>query len=113
MKTFSPSSTPEIIRQERKCPTAVVNIFLSVSFRFFCHKSSAILSVSDPSLFGNCLADLSVSELLTLKHSLQHLKATDGFEKDHLLNSVDMKSSEVPEENCEKPATMALVAEER
>ncbi|XP_065363279.1 uncharacterized protein LOC135956656 [Calliphora vicina] len=70
-------------------------------------------SAFDSSLFGNCLADLSVSELLTLKHSLQSLRDTEDLVKTRYSNPQDLQCPETAEEKCEKPTTMALVAEQR
>lgn len=64
-------------------------------------------------MFGNCLVDLSVSELLTLKHSLQHMDKTEELVKNRYSNTQDLQCPETSEEKCEKPSTMALVAEER
>ncbi|XP_046803508.1 uncharacterized protein LOC124419130 [Lucilia cuprina] len=67
----------------------------------------------DSSLFGNCLRDLSVSELLTLKHSMQTLQHTEELVKKRYSNPQNIQCPETSEEKCEKPSTMALVAEQR
>ncbi|KAM7350784.1 uncharacterized protein ACRADG_009233 [Cochliomyia hominivorax] len=68
-------------------------------------------SAFDSSLFGNCLVDLTVSELLILKHSLQHVE--DTKELAEKLYTQELQCPETSEDKCEKPATMALVAEGR
>lgn len=68
------------------------------------------LLVFDSSLFGNCLEGLSVSELLTLKHSLKHLEFADKLHKNYTY-ALDVKCPETTQENCKQPSTMALVGE--
>lgn len=72
-----------------------------------------ILSVFNTSSFGNCLTDLSVSELLVLKHSLDNLSVKEDIVENRYLKPDEIQCSESAEGSCLKPSSMALVAEDR
>lgn len=77
-----------------------------------------ILNILNPlvynsSLFANCLTDLSVSELLTLQHSLQHLPEEEDILENRYTKELQTNDCvETENGKCDKPATLALMAAE-
>ncbi|XP_075155884.1 uncharacterized protein LOC142229228 [Haematobia irritans] len=70
-------------------------------------------SVYDSSLFGNCLEDLTITELLVLQRSLQKVSLLREPIENHSLSQEAPECIDLDEGKCQKPSSLALVAEGR
>lgn len=71
--------------------------------------------VSDASLFGNCLQDLTITELLVLEHSLNKVNMVESAPENRYLKETQEVECVETEEGgkCSQPSSLALVAEGR
>ncbi|XP_073827871.1 uncharacterized protein [Musca autumnalis] len=71
-------------------------------------------SVTDPALFGNCLQDLSITELLVLQRSLDKVTLMEPEPEENRYSDTEAADcQEMKDGKCKKPTTLALMAESR